>query len=88
MEAAALLDRAQRWGVPFYCVRAVSDAANEDFAVDFNAARDKEGRFRPERIVAQALRRPLSGIPELLRLRRNAGLASIALGEFLGNCGF
>ena len=88
MEAAALLERARRWGVPFYCVRAVSDTADEDFALDLNAARDQEGRFRPVRIVAQALRRPLTGIPELLRLRRNAEKAAKALGEFLGNCRF
>jgi adenosylhomocysteine nucleosidase len=88
MEAAALLERARRWGVPFYCVRAVSDTADEDFALDFNAARDREGRFQPVRIVAQALRRPLTGIPELLRLRRNAEKAAKALGEFLGNCRF
>jgi hypothetical protein len=88
MESAALLQRARRWGVPFYCVRAVSDTADEDFALDLNAARDQEGRFRPGRIVAQALRRPLTGIPELLRLRRNADNAARALGEFLGNCRF
>jgi adenosylhomocysteine nucleosidase len=88
MEAAALLDRARRWGVPFYCVRAVSDTAGEDFVLDLNAARDREGRFQPVRIVAQALRHPLTGISELLRLRRNAERAVKALGEFLGNCRF
>jgi adenosylhomocysteine nucleosidase len=88
MEAVALLERARRWGVPFYCVRAVSDTADEDFALDLNATRDQEGRFRPVLILAQALRRPLIGIPELLRLRRNADKAAKALGEFLGNCRF
>ena len=88
MEAAAVLERARRWGVPFYCVRAVSDTAREGFELDLNAARDTCGRFRVGRILAQAARRPLTGVPELLRLRRNSEVACRALGEFIGNCSF
>lgn len=88
MEAAAVLERAKRWGVPFYCVRVVSDTSQEGFVLDLNAARDQAGRFQPRRIVAQALRRPFSGVPELLRLRWNAAAAVRALGEFIGNCSF
>jgi adenosylhomocysteine nucleosidase len=88
MEAAAVLDRAARRGAPFYCVRAVSDTASEGFELDLNATRDKAGRFRVGRILAQAACRPLTGVPELLRLRRNSDLASRALGEFIGNCSF
>ena len=88
MEAAAVLERARRWGVPFYCVRAVSDTADEGFELDLNATRDASGRFRVGRILAQAARRPLSGVPELLRLRRNSEAACKALGEFIGNCSF
>jgi adenosylhomocysteine nucleosidase len=88
MEAAAVLERARQWGVPFYCVRVVSDTAREGFALDLNAARDVTGRFQPRKIVAQAMRRPIAGVPELLRLRRNAAVAVRALGEFIGNCSF
>jgi adenosylhomocysteine nucleosidase len=88
MESAAVLERARRWGVPFYCIRAVSDTATEGFELDLNAARDTSGRFRVGRILAQAARRPLSGVPELLRLRRNSDVACRALGEFIGNCTF
>jgi adenosylhomocysteine nucleosidase len=88
MEAAAVLDWARRRGVPFYCVRVVSDTCREDFRLDLNAARDAAGRFQPGRIVAQALRRPVQGVPELLRLRKNAAVAVRALGEFIGNCSF
>jgi adenosylhomocysteine nucleosidase len=88
MEAAAVLERARRRGVPFYCIRAVSDTASEGFELDLNATRDKSGRFRVGRILAQAACRPLTGVPELLRLRRNSELASKALGEFIGNCSF
>lgn len=88
MEAAAVLERARRWNLPFYCIRAVSDAADEGFELDLNATRDTSGRFRVGRILAQAARRPLTGVPELLRLRRNSETACKALGEFLGNCTF
>jgi adenosylhomocysteine nucleosidase len=88
MEAAAVLERARRWGVPFYCVRVVSDVWNEGFTLDLNAARGQEGRFSVGRIVGQAIRRPVAGVPELLRLQRNAALAVRSLGEFLGSCSF
>lgn len=88
MEAAGVLERAREWGVPFYCVRVVSDTWNEGFTLDLNGARDESGRFRARRIVAQAMRRPISGVPELMRLRRNAAVAARALGEFIGNCSF
>src|SRR5579884_3878588 len=39
MEAAALAGRAQRWGIPFYCVRVVTDTALESLPIDFNACR-------------------------------------------------
>jgi hypothetical protein len=88
MEAAAVLQRARRWGLPFYCIRAVSDTSDESFELDLNAARDISGRFRVGRILTQAACRPLSGVPELLRLRRNSETACRALGEFIGNCSF
>ena len=88
MEAAGVLERAKRWGVPFYCVRVVSDTSREGFRLDLNAARDVAGRFQAGKIIAQAMRRPVSGVPELLRLRRNAAVAVRALGEFIGNCSF
>jgi uridine phosphorylase len=88
MEAAGVLQRARKWNVPFHCVRVVSDTCREGFRLDLNSARDAEGRFQAGRIVAQAMRRPVSGIPELLRLRKNAAVAVRALGEFIGNCSF
>ena len=88
MESAAVLERAQTWNVPFYCVRAVSDRASEGFALDLNAARDEVGRFRVSSVLAQAIRRPGAGLPELFRLYRNSEAASKALGEFIGNCSF
>jgi adenosylhomocysteine nucleosidase len=88
MEAAAVREYASRRGVPFYCIRAVSDVADEGFVVDLNAARNASGRFSIPRVLLQAARRPAELVPELLRLRRNAGVATRALGDFFADCDF
>jgi adenosylhomocysteine nucleosidase len=88
MESAEVLWRARKLGVPFFCIRAVSDEAHEDWNVDLNAARGEDGRFGIAHILAQAARRPVTVVPELLRLRRNAALAARRLGEFLADCDF
>jgi uridine phosphorylase len=88
MEAAAVQERARARGAAFYCIRAVSDVAEETFALDLNAARQEDGRFSVWQILGQALRRPSTGIPELIRLRRSAARATKALGEFFADCRF
>ena len=45
MEAAGVASYAQERSIPFYCMRVVTDAANEDLPLDFNRVRDSEGRF-------------------------------------------
>jgi adenosylhomocysteine nucleosidase len=88
MEAAAVGRKAAQWGVPFYCIRAVSDTAFEDLPLDFNRYRDAQGRFSRPRIALAALARPFQTVPGLLRLDRNCKLAAEALGEFLVDCRF
>jgi len=88
MEAAAVFEQARKAGRPFYCVKAVSDMAEEGFTLDLNAARDRDGRFRIMRILGQAFRSPLTGIPELARLKRNCDCAAKALGDFFAHCYF
>jgi adenosylhomocysteine nucleosidase len=88
MEAAAIAEFAQERGKPFYCVRVVSDAADEGFTLDLNGARASDGRFRTAKILGAATRRPLAAGPELIRLHRRAQRAAEALGEFLAECGF
>jgi adenosylhomocysteine nucleosidase len=88
MEAAGVASKAREMGARFYCIRAVSDAADEDFVVDLNAARDRRGRFRIWHILGQVLLHPATGVPELLRLRRNAKRAARALGDFIATCDF
>lgn len=88
MEAAGVLKAARALGRPFYCVKAVSDTADEGFELDLNAARDGEGRFSVAKILGQAVVRPIAVVPELLRLKRNGERAAMALGAFLGDCSF
>jgi adenosylhomocysteine nucleosidase len=88
MESAAVLEEARRRGVPFYCVRAVSDEAMEDWTLDLNAARGESGAFRIGRILRQAVARPGKVLPELVRLRRNSVLAARRLGDFFADCDF
>ena len=54
MEAAAVARASEDLNVPFYCIRAVSDLANEDFANDFNKYLMPDGRFHIVRLVCWA----------------------------------
>jgi adenosylhomocysteine nucleosidase len=86
MEAGAVAAKAAEWGVPFYCVRVVSDRADEDMPLDFNLYRDAEGRFSRSRIAMAAMAKPFARIPALLRLERNCRQASESLGAFFADC--
>jgi adenosylhomocysteine nucleosidase len=87
MEAAGVAERAQQHRLPLYCVRAVTDLADETFAFDFNRALREDGHFATMQILTSAICHP-GLMPELLRLRRRGMLAAQALGEFLADCRF
>jgi len=88
MEAGAVALAAQRAGLPFYCIRAVLDRAEEEFGFDFNALRGADGRFSRSRILKAALARPLERLPELMKIERRGRKASRALGDFIAQCVF
>jgi adenosylhomocysteine nucleosidase len=88
MEAGAVKKIAKEWGVPFYCIRAVSDTANEDMPLDFNLYRDRAGRFSLPKIALAAMSRPFTRIPALKRLEANCNVASESLGAFFADCRF
>jgi hypothetical protein len=88
MEAGAVKRIAGEWGVPFYCIRAVSDTANEDMPLDFNLYRDREGRFSLWKIAVGAMSSPFTRIPALRRLEANCNVASESLGAFFADCRF
>jgi hypothetical protein len=82
MEAAGAARASEDLSLPFYCIRAVSDLAREDFATDFNAALGPDGRFSVLRLLAQLK------IAELLRLKHRTAVASQKLGDFLAAATF
>jgi hypothetical protein len=88
MEAGAVKKIATMWGAPFYCVRAVSDTANEDMPLDFNLYRDSAGRFSLPKIALAAVSRPFTRIAALRRLEANCNVASESLGAFFADCRF
>jgi adenosylhomocysteine nucleosidase len=88
MEAAGVAARAQNHGLPFYCVRTVTDLAGENMANDFNAALRPDGHFATMHILGNCVRHPMDRLPELIRLRRRCARASRALGEFFVDCRF
>jgi adenosylhomocysteine nucleosidase len=88
MEAGGVAERAVAHGLPFYCVKVVSDLASEDMANDFNSALRPDGHFATIGILRSSLRQPLIRIPELLRLRKRCARAALLLGEFIADCRF
>jgi adenosylhomocysteine nucleosidase len=88
MEAAGVAARAQSRGLPFYCIRVVTDLAGETMANDFNAALRADGHFDTMVILRGALLRPLARLPELCRLRQRSVRAASVLGDFIADCRF
>ena len=88
MEAAGVAAKAEELHVPLCCIKSVTDLAGESLQLDFNAALRSDGRFGTMRLIAASCRRPLSLLPELMRLAKRSRTASQALGEFIADCRF
>ena len=88
MEAGGIAPDALARGIPFYCIRTVSDLAGESFANDFNAALGSDGRYQVGRLIGAAFLQPRRRFPELLRLKKRCHLAALRLGDFLDSCSF
>jgi adenosylhomocysteine nucleosidase len=87
MEAGAVAQKAQEYNLPFYCIRVVSDTADESLPLDFNQMRDGSGRFSVTKILTAAILRP-AVFPSLMKLNKNSKAASQALGDFLAGTRF
>lgn len=85
MESAGVARRAQRAGLPFACIKAVSDRMDESFGFNLNKMRTTEGRIARGKISLYAATHP-KHLPELFRLKRRAEDAAKALGDFLVSC--
>jgi len=88
MEAAGVAERAHALGLPFHCVKAVTDLAGETMANDFNSALRSDGHFDTMLILRGSLHHPAVRLPELLRLRNRCVRAARALGDFFADCRF
>lgn len=77
MEAAAVARLAEIKGVPFYCIKAVSDGVDEQLP-DFNRFIDARGQFRFAAFVVHALMRPWYW-PSLIRMGENSKRAAVGM---------
>lgn len=87
MEAAEVARQARLRGLPFYCVRVISDGAETDFAIDFNRARRADGTFSGWQLAKQA-GWSVSRWRDLLKLKRDSELAAKNLASHLIGCQF
>src|SRR5271165_440629 len=85
MEAAGVASKAIQAGLPFYCIKVLSDSADDEMPLDLNEMRTTEGRFARGKIGSYALTHP-NVLPGLLRLRRRSEEAAGVLGDFLVSC--
>lgn len=85
MESEGVGARTKRAELPFYCIKVVTDRADESFSLDLNRMRTAEGRISRGKIGLFAATHPAM-LPELFRLKRRSESAAKALGEFLVSC--
>ena len=81
MEAAAIARLAAARGIPFYCIKGVSDSLEAQLP-DFNRFIDPQGQFRTPRFVLFALLHPWLW-PTLVRMGENIRKASQSMAERL-----
>jgi hypothetical protein len=83
MESKAIREVCRAANVPAATIRVISDAANEDLPLDFNALMTQEGRISWWRFARNVAARPLVLGP-LLRFQRTTRAAAARLGDVLG----
>jgi adenosylhomocysteine nucleosidase len=81
MEAAAVARLAAMRGMPFYCIKGVSDGFDDDLP-DFNRFITAEGQFKTGRLLVYVLPRPWYW-PSLVRMGENSKQASQSIAECL-----
>jgi len=81
MEAAALARLAEMHGIPFYCVKGVSDGLTDKLP-DFNVFISSKGQFQTGRFILFAVLRPWYW-PALTRMGENSNRAAQGIAESL-----
>jgi adenosylhomocysteine nucleosidase len=82
MESAAVMKICDQRRIPFLLVRVVSDLADEDLPLDFNACRDASGRISNAKVLRAVAQKP-QALKGLLELNRRAGLGAENLAVFV-----
>lgn len=82
MESSVIRSLCRERGIPSATVRVISDAANEDLPLDFNALMTSEQKISIPKLMARLLKSPGS-IPRLMELQRNTRFAAQRLAEVL-----
>lgn len=83
MESGVIVSACRAAGVPAAIVRAVSDTADDDLPLDFNALLTPAGRLSLPRLALAVAARP-GRIPALLRLGRSSRRAAERLADVVG----
>jgi adenosylhomocysteine nucleosidase len=83
MEAAGVARLASMRGIPFYCIKGVSDGHSDDL-IDFNRFISDQGQFQMARLLFFVLPRPWCW-PSLIRMGENSRKASQSIAESLLN---
>jgi adenosylhomocysteine nucleosidase len=82
MEAATVARIARRQGIPFYCLKAVSDVASE-ILPDFSRYTDNQGQLQLAALLAHVAVRPRYW-PGLARVGKNGRSGAVAIAAALG----
>ena len=82
MESAVIRSLCRDRGIPSATVRVISDAANEDLPLDFNALMTSDQKLSIPKLMGTLLKSPRS-IPKLMDLQRNTRAAARRLAEVL-----
>jgi uridine phosphorylase len=82
MESAVIRSLCHDRKIPSATVRVISDTANEDLPLDFNALMTSDQKLSLPRLMGRLLKSPGS-IPKLMNLQRNTRFAAQRLGEVL-----
>lgn len=82
MESSVIRSLCRQRGIPSATVRVISDAANEDLPLDFNALMTSEQKISIPKLMTKLLASPRA-IPRLMELQRNTRTAARRLGDVL-----
>jgi nucleoside phosphorylase len=88
MESAGASRGAADLGIPFLAVKSVSDLASDELRCDYNRALRDDGSIDVLNLSLQAVARPLTCLPDLVRFGRNAFRAAECRGEYVAGCEF